>query len=69
MPLVCILMFFLVTLFYLALLPIEGNLRWATALTWSGQVEYARAPWRKFEVDGIEAGLVTGFKNLKFLKV
>jgi serine carboxypeptidase-like clade 4 len=46
-----------------------GNSRWAAALSWSGQREYAKAPWRKFEVDGSEAGLVTGFKNLNFVKV
>ena len=53
----------------MTLLAIPGNSRWATSLTWSGQEEYVRAPWRKFEVDGNEAGLVTGFKNLNFLKV
>ena len=46
-----------------------SNSRWATSFNWSGQAEYARAPWRKFEVDGVVAGLVTGFKNLNFLKV
>lgn len=46
-----------------------GNSMWTAALPWSGQIEYARAPWKKFEVNGIEAGLVTGFKNLNFVKV
>lgn len=53
----------------MALLSISGNSMWTAALPWSGQIEYARAPWKKFEVNGIEAGLVTGFKNLNFVKV
>ena len=38
-------------------------LKWAIALTWSDQIKYTRAPWRKFEVNGVEGGLVTEFKN------
>lgn len=46
-----------------------GNSRWVTAMDWSGQMEYAKAPWRVFEVDGKEAGLVTGYQNVNFVKV
>jgi len=46
-----------------------GNSRWVTAMDWSGQVEYAKADWKHFEVDGEEAGLVTGYGPLQFLKV
>jgi serine carboxypeptidase-like clade 4 len=38
-------------------------------MDWSGQVEYAKADWKHFEVDGEEAGLVTGYGPLQFLKV
>jgi len=46
-----------------------GNSRWVTAMDWSGQIEYAKADWKHFEVDGEEAGLVTGYGPLQFLKV
>ncbi|XP_024366882.1 serine carboxypeptidase-like isoform X1 [Physcomitrium patens] len=46
-----------------------GNSRWVTAMDWSGQVEYAKAGWKSFEVDGEEAGLTTGYGPLQFLKV
>jgi serine carboxypeptidase-like clade 4 len=46
-----------------------GNSRWVTAMDWSGQIEYAKADWKKFEVDGEEAGLTTGYGPLQFLKV
>jgi len=38
-------------------------------MDWSGQIEYAKADWKKFEVDGEEAGLTTGYGPLQFLKV
>jgi serine carboxypeptidase-like clade 4 len=38
-------------------------------MDWSGQIEYAKADWKKFEVDGEEAGLSTGYGPLQFLKV
>ncbi|KAG0598963.1 hypothetical protein M758_12G115800 [Ceratodon purpureus] len=39
-------------------------------MDWSRQIEYAKADWNKFEVDGEEAGLTTGYgQSLKFLKV
>lgn len=38
-------------------------------MDWSGQIEYAKADWKKFEVDGEEAGLTTGYGPLNFLKV
>lgn len=38
-------------------------------MDWSGQVEYAKAGWKSFEVDGEEAGLTTGYGPLQFLKV
>ncbi|KAG0565772.1 hypothetical protein M758_7G013600 [Ceratodon purpureus] len=46
-----------------------GNSRWVTAMDWSGQIEYAKADWKKFEVDGEEAGLTTGYGPLQFVKV
>jgi len=38
-------------------------------MDWSGQIEYAKADWKMFEVDGEEAGLTTGYGPLQFLKV
>ena len=38
-------------------------------MDWSGQIEYAKADWKKFEVDGEEAGLTTGYGPLQFVKV
>ncbi|CAK9237565.1 unnamed protein product [Sphagnum troendelagicum] len=46
-----------------------GNSRWVTAMDWSGQIEYAKADWKAFEVDGKEAGVFTGYGPLNFLKV
>jgi serine carboxypeptidase-like clade 4 len=46
-----------------------GNSRWVTAMEWSGQMDYAKANWKEFEVDGVEAGLTTGYGPLQFLKV
>lgn len=46
-----------------------GNSRWVTAMEWSGQMEYVKANWKEFEVDGKEAGLTTGYGPLQFLKV
>lgn len=46
-----------------------GNSRWVTAMEWSGQMEYVKANWKEFEVDGVEAGLTTGYGPLQFLKV
>jgi len=46
-----------------------GNSRWVTAMEWSGQIEYVKANWKEFEVDGVEAGLTTGYGPLQFLKV
>jgi hypothetical protein len=40
-----------------------------TAMDWSGQIEYAKADWQAFTVDGHEAGLFTGYGPLNFLKV
>jgi serine carboxypeptidase-like clade 4 len=38
-------------------------------MDWSGQIEYAKADWKAFEVDGKEAGVFTGYGPLNFLKV
>lgn len=38
-------------------------------MEWSGQMEYVKANWKEFEVDGKEAGLTTGYGPLQFLKV
>jgi len=46
-----------------------GNSRWVTAMDWSGQIEYAKADWEAFTVDGHEAGVFTGYGPLNFLKV
>ncbi|KAG6550604.1 hypothetical protein Mapa_007857 [Marchantia paleacea] len=46
-----------------------GNSRWVTAMDWSGQIEYAKAGWNPFKVDGVEAGSVTGYGPLNFMKV
>ncbi|KAL3695781.1 hypothetical protein R1sor_009857 [Riccia sorocarpa] len=46
-----------------------GNSRWVTAMDWSGQIQYAKAGWKPFKVDGEEAGSVTGYGPLNFLKV
>ncbi|CAM6097356.1 unnamed protein product [Calypogeia fissa] len=46
-----------------------GNSRWVTAMDWSGQIEYAKADWKTFEVEGEKAGLVTSYGPLSFLKV
>ncbi|CAM6021973.1 unnamed protein product [Sphagnum balticum] len=46
-----------------------GNSRWVTAMDWSGQIEYAKADWQAFTVDGHEAGVFTGYGPLNFLKV
>ncbi|KAJ7571660.1 hypothetical protein O6H91_01G170800 [Diphasiastrum complanatum] len=46
-----------------------GNSRWVTAMDWSGQQSYAAASWKPFKVDGMEAGSVTSYGPLSFLKV
>jgi len=38
-------------------------------MEWSGQIEYVKAIWKEFEVDGVEAGLTRGYGPLQFLKV
>lgn len=38
-------------------------------MEWSGQMDYVKANWKEFEVDGKEAGLTTGYGPLQFLKV
>lgn len=55
--------------YYVFMFLSAGNSRWVTAMDWSGQIEYAKADWKKFEVDGEEAGLTTGYGPLQFLKV
>lgn len=38
-------------------------------MPWSGQMGYAKAVWKEFQVDGKEAGLTKGYGSLQFLKV
>eukprot|EP00246_Nothoceros_aenigmaticus_P011021 TRINITY_DN2826_c0_g1_i1.p1 TRINITY_DN2826_c0_g1~~TRINITY_DN2826_c0_g1_i1.p1 ORF type:complete len:520 (+),score=92.07 TRINITY_DN2826_c0_g1_i1:211-1770(+) len=46
-----------------------GNSRWVSAMDWSGQVEYAKAPWKSFVVNDKDVGEVTSHGPLNFLKV
>ncbi|CAJ1979244.1 unnamed protein product [Sphenostylis stenocarpa] len=46
-----------------------GNSRWVHAMEWSGQKGFGRSPTVKFVVDGAEAGSLTSYGPLSFLKV
>ncbi|PIN07302.1 Serine carboxypeptidases (lysosomal cathepsin A) [Handroanthus impetiginosus] len=46
-----------------------GNLRWLTAMKWSGQKNFQSAPSIPFVVDGLNAGLTKRHGRLTFLKV
>ena len=42
---------------------------WSNKLEWSGSQGFAKAPIRKWEVDGEHAGNVKNYKNFTFLRV
>eukprot|EP00249_Psilotum_nudum_P018317 c26745_g1_i1 orf=515-2047(-) len=46
-----------------------GNSRWVSAIEWSGKDKYALALSKPFMVDGEEAGIISSFGPLNFLKV
>ncbi|KAL8146386.1 serine carboxypeptidase-like [Apium graveolens] len=46
-----------------------GNTRWAHAMQWSGQKNFAGAPTVPFSVAGAEAGIMQSYGPLIFLKV
>ncbi|KAL2328560.1 hypothetical protein Fmac_021987 [Flemingia macrophylla] len=46
-----------------------GNSRWIHAMEWSGQKEFETSPALKFVVDGKEAGTLSSYGPLSFLKV
>nr|AMN14854.1 putative serine carboxypeptidase type 3 [Nepenthes mirabilis] len=46
-----------------------GNSRWVAAMEWSGQQNFTAAPEVPFLVDGNEAGVLTSYGPLSFLKV
>ncbi|KAI5054830.1 hypothetical protein GOP47_0029975 [Adiantum capillus-veneris] len=46
-----------------------GNSRWVSAIDWSGKEGYNAASSKQFAVDGEEAGVLTSYGALSFLKV
>ncbi|XP_041996822.1 serine carboxypeptidase-like [Salvia splendens] len=46
-----------------------GNSRWVHAMQWSGQNDFESSPEVPFQVDGSDAGLLTSYGPLSFLKV
>ncbi|EPS62211.1 hypothetical protein M569_12581, partial [Genlisea aurea] len=48
---------------------LAGNSRWVHAMEWSGREEFVSSPEVPFEVDSSEAGLLSSYGPLSFLKV
>lgn len=46
-----------------------GNSRWVSEINWSGKQNYTMAASKPFTVDGEEAGIMTNYGPLTFLKV
>ncbi|KAH9326159.1 hypothetical protein KI387_006337 [Taxus chinensis] len=46
-----------------------GNSRWVNSMEWSGHEDFTKAPTKPFLVDDKEAGLITSYGPLSFLKV
>eukprot|EP01018_Ginkgo_biloba_P020482 Gb_30339 [translate_table: standard] len=46
-----------------------GNSRWVNSMEWSGHQNFTTAPTKPFLVDDEEAGLITSYGPLSFLKV
>ena len=47
----------------------SGNSRWVNSMDWSGSEDFKKAPTKSFLVDDKEAGLITNYGPLSFLKV
>ena len=47
----------------------RGGEAWTNAVDWEGTAEFNSAPYNVWEVDGVAAGELKQYKNLKFLRI